>query len=164
MQPKILYQQGNPQPLCTFVEQQIFPIFDNRDYIQANELTVKTAFLTLLFNDTFYIMDSEPALQRTYADLSMILRQEMRRFHLLDILLEFKFVKLSELGHNGVEIRQMEQSALLALEVVQARVNEATSQLQRYRAALVKKYGDRLRLRTFAVVAIGFERLLWVER
>lgn len=161
---KILYQQGNPQPLCTFVEQQIFPIFDNRDYIQANELTVKTAFLTLLFNDTFYIMDSEPALQRTYADLSMILRQEMRRFHLLDILLEFKFVKLSELGHNGVEIRQMEQSALLALEVVQARVNEATSQLQRYRAALVKKYGDRLRLRTFAVVAIGFERLLWVER
>jgi hypothetical protein len=161
---KMLYQQGNPQPLCTFVEQQIFPVFDNRDYIQANELTVKTAFLTLLFNDTFYIMDSEPALQRTYADLSMILRPEMRRFQLLDILLEFKFVKLSELGHNGVEIRQMEQSTLLALEVVQAKISEATPQLQRYRTALVKKYGDRLRLRTFAVVAIGFERLLWVER
>jgi hypothetical protein len=24
-------------------------------------------------------------------------------------------------------------------------------------------YGDRLRLRTFSVVALGFERLVWVE-
>jgi hypothetical protein len=160
---KLLYQQGNPQPLCAFIEQQIFPVFDNRDYIQANELTVKTAFLTLLFNDTFYVMDSEPALQRTYADLSMILRPEMRRFHLLDILLEFKFVKLSEVAHSGVEVRQMENSALLALEVVQAKITEAIPQLQRYRQALVKKYGDRLRLRAYAVVAIGFERLVWVE-
>ncbi len=28
-----------------------FKVFDNRDYLQANELAVKTAFLTLLFND-----------------------------------------------------------------------------------------------------------------
>jgi len=46
---------------------------------------------------------------------------------------------------------------------VQEKIAEATPQLQRYRQALVKKYGDRLRLRTFAVVAIGFERLMWVE-
>ena len=161
---KILYQQGNPQPLCTFIEQQIFSVFDNRDYIQANELTIKTAFLTLLFNDTFYVMDSEPALQRTYADLSMILRPEMRRFQLLDILLEFKFVKLSDVAQSGVEVRQMENSALLALDSVQEKIAEATPQLHRYRTALGKKYGDRLRLRSFAVVAIGFERLVWVER
>jgi hypothetical protein len=160
---KALYQQGDLQPLCTFVEQQLFPVFDSRDYIQANELTIKTAFLSLLFNDTFYVMDSEPALTRTDADLTMILRPEMRRFQLLDILLEFKFVKPAELPLRGADIRQMEPAALLALDAVQQKLAEATPQLQRYRQALVNKYGDRLRLRAFALVAIGFDRLLWVE-
>ena len=158
-----LYQRGDIQPLCTFIEQHIFPVFDNRDYIQANELTIKTAFLTLLFNDTFYIMDSEAALQRSYADLIMILRPEMRRFQLLDILVEFKFVKLSELAQSGIEARQMEASALLALDAVKVKFAEAQGQLQRYRKALAKKYGAALRLRTYAVVAIGFERLVWQE-
>ena len=160
---EVLYQRGDPQPLCTFIEQQIFPIFDNRDYIQANELTIKTAFLTMLFNDTFYIIDSEPALHRTYADLTMILRPEMRRFQLLDVVLEFKFVKLSEVDQSGVAVRAMDDVALLALDKVQAKIQEATPQLQRYRKTLAKKYGDRLRLRTYAVVAIGFERLVWIE-
>jgi hypothetical protein len=158
-----LYQQGDMQPLCDFIEQRIFPVFDNRDYIQANELTIKTAFLTLLFNDTFYVMDSEPALQRSYADLTMILRPEMRRFHLLDILAEFKFVKLSELSQSGVELRQMERNALLALEPVKTKLAEAKTQLPRYRKTLTQKYGSALRLRTYAVIAIGFERLVWVE-
>ena len=60
-------------------------------------------------------MDSEPALQRTYAALSMILRPEMRRYQLLDILLEFKFVKLSEMAQSGVAVRQMETAELLSL-------------------------------------------------
>lgn len=158
-----LYQQGDMQPLCTFVEQRIFPVFDNRDYIQANELTIKTAFLTLLFNDTFYVMDSEPALQRSYADLTMILRPEMRRFQLLDILVEFKFVKLSELTHGGVELRAMDMASLMALDVVKTKLAEAKAQVQRYRKTLTQKYGTALRLRTYAVVAIGFERLVWVE-
>jgi len=158
-----LYQQGDMQPLCDFIEQRIFPVFDNRDYIQANELTIKTAFLTLLFNDTFYVMDSEPALQRSYADLTMILRPEMRRFHLLDILAEFKFVKLSELTQSGVELRQMERNALLALDPVKTKLAEAKTQLPRYRKTLTQKYGSALRLRTYAVIAIGFERLVWLE-
>ena len=45
-----LYQRGDPQPLCDFVEQKYFKVFSNRDYAWSNELTVKTAFLTLLFN------------------------------------------------------------------------------------------------------------------
>ena len=108
-------------------------------------------------------MDSEAALQRSYADLIMILRPEMRRFQLLDILVEFKFVKLSELAQSGIEARQMEASALLALDAVKVKFAEAQGQLQRYRKALAKKYGAALRLRTYAVVAIGFERLVWQE-
>lgn len=158
-----LYQQGDMQPLCTFLEQRIFPVFDNRDYIQANELTIKTAFLTLLFNDTFYEMDSEPALQRSYADLTMILRPEMRRFQLLDILVEFKFVKVSELTHSGVDLRAMDMASLMAVDAVKTKLAEAKAQIQRYRKTLTQKYGTALRLRTYAVVAIGFERLVWVE-
>ncbi len=158
-----LYQRGDLQPLCDFIEQKVFPIFDNRDYVQANELTVKTAFLTQLFNDTFYVMDSEPALARTYADLPMILRPEMRRFQLLDILIEFKFIRPNILARSGADLRQMEAGALLALAPVQEQKAEAERQLRRYGNALTKKYGDRLRLRMYTVIATGFERLTWVE-
>ncbi len=69
------YRTGNMQPLCDFIEQKYFKVFDNRDYRWANELTINTAFLTLLFNDLFYTMDSEASLERGYADLTMIVRR-----------------------------------------------------------------------------------------
>nr|VFK57741.1 MAG: hypothetical protein BECKTC1821F_GA0114240_102011 [Candidatus Kentron sp. TC] len=40
------------QPLCDFVERKYFRVFSNRDYRWSNELTINTAFPTLLFNDT----------------------------------------------------------------------------------------------------------------
>ena len=155
------YSEGDLQPLCDFIAERIFPIFDNRDYIHANELTVKTAFLTLLFNDTFYIMDSEEELKRGYADLTMILRSEMRQHQLLDLLIEFKFVKLSNLGLTGREARENSATTLKALAPIQQEFAAAHKQAVTYRAGLAAKYGTRLKLRTFTVVAIGFERLLW---
>jgi hypothetical protein len=91
-----LFEQGNIKPLCEFIEQKYFQVFSNRDYISANELTVKTAFLTLLYNDLLYIMDSEPETGRGYADLTMIIRPDMRKYKILDILLEFKFVSFRD--------------------------------------------------------------------
>lgn len=160
---KRFYMAGNLQPLCDFIVERIFPIFDNRDYIQANELTVKTAFLTLLFNDIFYIMDSEEELQRGYADLTMILRPEMRQHQLLDLLLEFKLIKLHTLGLNRRDVREKSEAELNALDLVKAEFSAARQQAQSYRTGLQAKYGDKLKLRCFAVVAIGFERLLWEE-
>lgn len=100
-----LYQYGEMQPLCDFIEQRYLRVFDNRDYRWANELTIKTLFLTLLFNNTFYIVDSEPALQRSYADFLMRLRPEMRQYQLLDILIEFEYVSLSDAGMTGEQAR-----------------------------------------------------------
>ena len=40
-----VYQEGDIQPVCAFVEDHLFTVFKNRDYAQANELTIKTAFL-----------------------------------------------------------------------------------------------------------------------
>jgi len=87
-----LYQRGDLQPLCDFVEQKYFKVFSNRDYAWSNELTVKTAFLTPLFNDTLYIMESEAETERGHADLTMIVRPDRRQYRILDILIEFKFV------------------------------------------------------------------------
>jgi len=104
---KHFYQSGDLQPVCDFMEQRYFKVFDNRDYKAANELTIKTAFLTVLFNDVFYIMDSEMPLQRRYADLTMIIRPERRRYSLYDFVLEFKYLKLSEVGLSGEQVRGM---------------------------------------------------------
>ena len=159
---KALYSDEDMQPLADFLEQRIFPIFDNRDYLQANELTIKTAFLMLLFNDIFYMVDSETPLHRGYADLTMILRPEMRQYQLFDILLEFKLVKLATLGLDARAVRAKTRPDLLALPPVQEELAKAQKQGQEYADTLTAKYGAKLKLRTFAVVAIGFERLVWV--
>jgi hypothetical protein len=158
-----LYGTGDMQPLCDFVERHYFKVLDNRDYRWANELTVKTAFLTLLFNDTFYVMDSEMALERDYADLTMIVRPDMRQYQLVDVLIEFKYVGLQELGLSGDEVRRVERAELQALPPVQQKLATSQRKLEGYRATLQSVYGDRLRLHTFSVVALGFERLVWQE-
>ncbi len=57
----------------------------------------------------------------------------------------------------------MSPTDLAALDAVQVKRNEARSQLQDYRQTLQKIYGNKLKLRTYAVVAVGFERLVWEE-
>ena len=63
----LLGSKGEMAPLCEFVEKRYFRVFHNPDYKWANELTVKTAFLTLLYNDILYVMDSEMETGRGYA-------------------------------------------------------------------------------------------------
>ncbi|MCB0063514.1 MAG: PD-(D/E)XK nuclease domain-containing protein [Caldilineaceae bacterium] len=162
----LLFAQGDIAPLCDFVEQHYFPIYDNRDYKDFNELTLKTLFLALLYHTNLYIMDSEPALQRTYADLTMILRPEMRHYSVYDLLLEFKYVPLKDVrvgkqAVTGQELREMLEADIAALETVQEKMGEAEAQLQRYQQTLQQKYGAALKLRTFALVSVGLERLIW---
>ena len=124
-------------------------------------MTVKTAFLTLVYNN-LYIMDSEHEIGRSYADLTMIIRPDMRKYDILDILLEFKFVTLEKLKLTGKQLRELSQEELEALPAIQRSMKEAEDQLVRYGNALENKYDD-LRLKKFAVVALGFERLLAKE-
>jgi hypothetical protein len=130
------YTTGELQPLADFIEQRLLPVFDNRDLRWSNELTLKTAFLTTLFNDTAYIMDSETAIdtcpersrRKGYGDLSLIVRPDMRQYALLDHLLEFKYVALKDLP--GLDSRSIAQI-------------------------------PREELRTHALVGIGLTRLVW---
>ncbi|MGE0087217.1 MAG: AAA family ATPase [Desulfococcaceae bacterium] len=157
------YKTGDMQSLCDFVEQKYFRIFENRDYRWANELTVKTAFLTLLFDDSFYIMDSETSLERGYADMTMIVRPDMRQYPLLDFLMEFKYVSLKDAELNGDQAKKTGIEKLRGLAPVQKKLAESETKLRDYRRILLSEYGDRLHLRTYSVVAIGFERVIWKE-
>ncbi len=157
-----LYTKGNMQPLCEFVEQRFFKVFHNRDYRWANELTVKTAFLTLLYNDILYIIDSEKDAGGGYADLTMIIRPDMRRFKILDVLIEFKYAGLKEAGLTGTGAKELTFAELCAVPAMQAGMKEAKKQIRQYGDALEKKYKD-IRLKRYAVVSLGFERLWWEE-
>nr|VFK10244.1 MAG: Predicted AAA-ATPase [Candidatus Kentron sp. LPFa] len=156
-----LYQHGDIGPLCEFVEKKYFKVFSNRDYRWSNELTIKTAFLTLLFNDTLYIMESEAEIERAHPDLTMIVRPDMREYQVLDILIEFKFVSLKEAGLNGEAIRTMDKTALQVLPAVRTKRREAEKGLEHYRTRLITKFGELPRLHSFTVVAVGFERLMF---
>jgi hypothetical protein len=157
-----LYAKGDMEPLCEFVEQKFFKVFHNRDYRWANELTVKTAFLTLLYNDILYIIDSEKDISRTYADLIMIIRPDMRRFKIFDVLIEFKYVSLKEAGLTGQKAKELSTEELQSIPLMQARMEEAKKQVIQYGDTLEQKY-DNLRLKSYAVVSLGFERLWWME-
>lgn len=71
------------------MEQRYFKVLDNRDYKDANELFLKTAFLTVLFDDVFYVMDSETPSERRYVDLTMIVRPDFRKTPLNNFIIEF---------------------------------------------------------------------------
>lgn len=156
------YQTADLQPLVDFMEQKYFTVFSNRDYCWSNELTVKTAFLTLLFNDIWYIMDSETALQRRYSDLVMIIRPSMRHYATLkDFIFEFKYLKLDDLKLTGEQLREKSRAELATLPQVQQALQDALTQLQAYRPVLEGKYQQPERLYCLAVVALGFERVVW---
>ncbi|MGB1011558.1 MAG: AAA family ATPase [Thiolinea sp.] len=157
------YRTADLQPLAAFMENQYFRVFSNRDYRWSNELTIKTAFLTLLFNDNFYIMDSEPALARGYSDLTLIVRPNMRQYALQDIVLEFKYLSLADVSLSGEAVRGLSREESCELPLVKAAMQEALAQLRQYRDVLVAKYQEPERLRCLAVVAVGFERLVWEE-
>jgi hypothetical protein len=150
--------KGDIKPLCRFIEQKFLKVFSNRDYKWANELTVKTAFLTLLYNNALYIMDSEHETARSYTDLTMIIRPDMRRFKIFDILIEFKFVNLKQADLTGEEAGELSREGIEAIPEMQTKIKEAENMLPRYGNALEKKY-DNLRLKKFAVVSPGFEKL-----
>ncbi|RME45235.1 MAG: AAA family ATPase, partial [Deltaproteobacteria bacterium] len=158
-----LYMQGEIEPLCRFVETKLFAVFKNRDYRWMNEFSLRMAFLTLLYNDIGYMLDTEAQIGRGYADLVMIVRPDMRRFSLPDIVIEFKYVTLKEAGMTAETARSLEEGEVRALPAVEEAFSAARKQLSRYAQGLGNKYGQILRLRTFAVVSLGFERIVGGE-
>jgi len=168
-----VFRDGKLQPLLSFFEQKLLPILSNRDRGAAakepgasgsgvNETAVKTLFLSILFADDYYRALSEPELDKGYADLCLLVRPEMRRYGFFDLLFEFKLVRRNKLERKGQALRGMDEAALRQLPVVAKAFTEARDQAVRYRAALVKREGE-LNLRTYAVVAVGLERILGEE-
>jgi hypothetical protein len=156
------FLRGDLVPLCDFLEQRLFKVLSNRDYRWSNELLVKIAFMTLLFNDRVYMMVSETEVDHGYVDLSLIVRPDMRRFGALDLLLEFKYLGLRESGLTGEQVRAAAREDLAKLPAVAAKLAEAAEQVGRYGTALKARYG-LAELRSFAVVALGFERVVFVR-
>lgn len=163
MLPRALIADGNIEPLATYVEQKVFRRLSNLDYRWMNELAVKTAFLALVFSDVSHMIFSEPELDRGRADLCLLRRPDARTEALWDLLLEFKYLKLRELGLSGGELRELSPEDLLRLDPVREALADAEKQLERYRGALTGQFGELLRLRSWVVVALGFERILTRE-
>ena len=155
---KLVYQKGEMAFLCKFMEERYFKVFHNRDYRWANELTVKIAFLTLLYNDIIYIMDSETEIDRRYADLVMIIRPDKRYGKIFDVLIEFKFVKLKDAGTSAEKARKLSEDELMLIPEIANQITDGAKQVREYGKKLEQKYGN-LRLQKFVVVALGFERV-----
>jgi len=154
------WRDGGLLPLLDFVEATVFPTFSNRDAAWANELTVKTVFLMLLWNEAAYVTHSEPELDHRYADLCLLRRPDARTSSLWDLLFEFKRLSLKDLKMSGKDVKASSRAELMEHELVKDALDKAEEQITAYRAALERRLGETLRLRAYAVVALGFERLV----
>jgi hypothetical protein len=158
--PDGLFLTGDLQPVCEFIETRLFPVLSNRDYRWSNELAIKVIFMMVLFNDRVYMMVSEAEVQHGYADLSLIVRPDMRRFQALDLVLEFKYLGLKELGLSGEEVKTRSREALSQIPSVAEKLKEAREQVLRYGQVLKTRY-NLTTLTGFAVVALGLERIVF---
>ena len=144
------------------MEERYFKVFHNRDYRWANELTVKTAFLTLLYNDIIYIMDSEKEVERRYADLTMIIRPDKRYGKVFDVLIEFKFVKLKDAKLSAQQAKGLSEDELHLIPEIAKQMDDGKKQVKDYGKKLEQRHGN-LRLKKFVVVALGFERVCFAS-
>lgn len=55
----------------------------------------------------------------------------------------------------------MSREELKRLAMIQQKLAESKAKLESYRRILESQYRSVLRLRTYSVVAIGFDRLVW---
>ena len=156
-------QRGDPEKVCTLVEERLLKQLGNRDYRQVNELTIKTGFLLFLGNTQWYQVISEGSAGRGYADLALIVRADQRKYKWLDLLIEFKYVRLQDIGMSGSELKLLSRDQGEQLEVVNNAFLSARKQLERYAEALRGEYSKVSTLRCYAIVALGLERLLWRE-
>jgi len=148
-------------PLIQFVEEKLFPVFTNRDYRWMNEFALKTVFTTLLCDDINYAMFSEPELSRGFADLCLILRPDARDAALFDLLFEFKYVPVSKLNEKNMD--QLSEKDIRSKSPVKKAFIDAKKQLMFYSKGLQTKFGSQLKLKQYAVVSIGFDRLFFEE-
>jgi len=160
---KPFYKTGDLQPLVDFIETHYLKTFDNRDYSQANELTIKTIFLTLLSDETYYQVDSETELERRYADLTLIVHPELEQQEppLQNFLLEFKYLKLDKAGLTSETARAMTREEVKALPQIQHKLTQGKKQLLDYEKRLKNKYQHVEQIQTICVVALGFEWIVW---
>jgi hypothetical protein len=159
-----LYTSGEFEPLADFIEQRLYTALANRDQRWSNELLLKMSLLSLLTNDLYYIPRSELPLGSGYCDLLFEIRPDKRSAPLFDLLFELKYLSLKEVGRDGAILEAMEREVVAQLPAVVRALDEATSQLQGYRQQLQLAYpATGWKLRAYAVVTIGLNRLVWRE-
>jgi len=74
--------------------------------------------------------DSETALERSYADMTMIVRPDKRQFQLLDFLFEFKYVDLKDNNLSSSKVKAMTDADLKTLVPVKQKSADAEAKLK----------------------------------
>ena len=74
-------------------------------------------------------------------------------------LIEFKLIRSKVIQQK--DIKKLSDTALFQLDDVKTKLKEAKSQAKTYAKELINEFGDKVKLQTFVVISIGFDRLLY---
>ncbi|HIE02177.1 MAG TPA: hypothetical protein EYP59_18145 [Thiotrichaceae bacterium] len=67
------------------------------------------------------------------------------------------------MGLTASQLKQLSDDELKAKEIVKEKLAESENQLKTYRQSLQSHYGNQLRLHSYSVVAVGYERIIHCE-
>jgi len=112
-----------------------------------------------LLNNNNFLMISERQSRTGYADLAMIVRPDCRKYKLIDTLIEFKYIKPKALKLKN--IKKLSDTALFNHKMVQSKLKDARKQAKTYSSELVEEFGELVKFQTYAIISIGFDRLLY---
>ncbi len=159
---QFLYSDGDMEPLCHFVEQQLLSIYRHANPEEADTRPIATAFFTLLYNDVLYLMNTETSLESAGSGLIMRIRPDMRHYDIYDLLIEFKFLPAHLTGLGEAAVMDMSYEDFIGIPSMQLEMGTAKNRLITFGDQLEQQYPE-LRLRRFAVIALGCERIWWEE-
>ena len=145
--------------VCEYIEQNMLQVLSNRDYMHADELSYKLLFLTILYRDDIYFIESERELLRDYCDIFFQVRPDMNQYGAQNILVEFKYIKLSDLQMKKEQIKAADQIDLWKQKPVKEKYQQATAQLAKYEKVLQDKY-PQIKINKMVVIGLGFDKVL----
>jgi hypothetical protein len=135
-----LAYRGNPQPYMDYVSQHIFSRLSNRDLERFDEKYIKIMLLNGLFQSKLYVPVSEKEVEQGYMDIYL-----QRSPRLPDIPFEWIW-----------EIKYLKTGDETKGEALQAKRNEARTQLSQYRES--QFFAGRTDIRLLSVIFIGKDR------
>ena len=142
---KALSQEGNLEPLISYMQKEILSTFSFREPLQLNEKSLK--FLMIMFfkfTPIYYIhSEQEQSASENQGGYSDLILTKQRDEVIYEWMFELKYVKFGDMKLNQKSEKPIELKMVHEHKKVQSALNDGKDQLMKYKPIYEKKYRSK---------------------